>query len=59
MSLEALEDELRKGDVGTVVATLGTTALGAVDALDEILKLKERYGLPGCMWTRRMAATSG
>ena len=44
MSLEALEDELRKGDVGTVVATLGTTALGAVDALDEILKLKERYG---------------
>ena len=36
--------QLRKGDVGTVVATLGTTAMGAVDALDEILKLKERYG---------------
>ena len=44
MSLEALEDELRKGDVGTVVATLGTTAMGAVDPLDEILKLKQRYG---------------
>jgi tyrosine decarboxylase / aspartate 1-decarboxylase len=44
MRLDALEDELRKGDVGTVVATLGTTALGAVDPLDEILKLKERYG---------------
>ncbi len=44
MSLEALEGELCKGDVGTVVATLGTTALGAVDALDEILALKERYG---------------
>lgn len=44
MSLDALEDELRKGDVGTVVATLGTTAMGAVDPLDEILKLKERYG---------------
>ena len=44
MSLEALEDELRKGDVGTVVATLGTTAMGAVDPLDEILALKERYG---------------
>jgi glutamate/tyrosine decarboxylase-like PLP-dependent enzyme len=44
MSLEALEEELRKGDVGTVVATLGTTAMGAVDPLDEILKLKERYG---------------
>jgi tyrosine decarboxylase / aspartate 1-decarboxylase len=44
MSLNVLEDELRKGDVGTVVVTLGTTALGAVDPLDEILKLKERYG---------------
>ena len=44
MRLDALEDELRKGGVGTVVATLGTTAMGAVDPLDEILKLKERYG---------------
>jgi len=44
MRLDALEDELRKGDVGTVVATLGTTAIGAVDPLDEFLKLKERYG---------------
>ncbi len=43
MRLDALEDELRKGDVGTVVATLGTTAMGAVDPLDEILKLRERY----------------
>src|ERR1035438_6757774 len=44
MSMEALETELRKGDVGTVVATLGTTAIGAVDPLDEILALRERYG---------------
>ena len=44
MGLDALEDELRKGDVGTVVATLGTTAMGAVDPLDEILALRERYG---------------
>ncbi len=44
ISLEALEAELRKGDVGTVVATLGTTAIGAVDPLDEIVKLRERYG---------------
>src|ERR1019366_404562 len=36
--------ELRKGDVGTVVVTLGTTAIGAVDPLDRILALKERYG---------------
>ncbi len=44
MRMDALEDELRKGDVGTVVATLGTTAIGAVDPLDEILALRERYG---------------
>ncbi len=44
MGLEALEAELRKGDVGTVVVTLGTTAIGAVDPLEEILALRERYG---------------
>ena len=44
MRLDVLEDELRKGDVGTVVVTMGTTAMGAVDPLDEILKLRERYG---------------
>jgi tyrosine decarboxylase / aspartate 1-decarboxylase len=44
MRLDALETELRKGDVGTVVATLGTTAIGAVDPLPEILKLREKYG---------------
>ena len=44
MRLDALEDELRKGDVGTVVATLGTTAMGAVDPLEEILALAGRYG---------------
>jgi len=44
MDLSALEAELRKGDVGTVVVTLGTTAMGAVDPLDRILGLRERYG---------------
>jgi len=44
MSVEALEDELKRGDVGTVVVTLGTTATGAVDPLDEVLKLREQYG---------------
>jgi tyrosine decarboxylase/aspartate 1-decarboxylase len=44
MRLDALEDELSKGDVGTVVVTLGTTAIGAVDPLPEILGLRKRYG---------------
>ncbi|MFP5205049.1 MAG: pyridoxal phosphate-dependent decarboxylase family protein [Acidobacteriota bacterium] len=44
MDLDALEAELRKGGVGAVVVTLGATALGAVDPLDEILALRERYG---------------
>jgi glutamate/tyrosine decarboxylase-like PLP-dependent enzyme len=44
MSLEALEAELREGNVGTVVATMGTTAIGAIDPLVEILALSERYG---------------
>jgi tyrosine decarboxylase / aspartate 1-decarboxylase len=44
MRLDALEYELKKGDVGTVVATLGTTAIGAVDPLPGILELRERYG---------------
>jgi glutamate/tyrosine decarboxylase-like PLP-dependent enzyme len=44
MDLEALEYQLRQGDVGTVVVTLGTTAVGAVDPLPEILGLQARYG---------------
>jgi len=44
MRLDALENELRTGDVGTVVVTLGTTAIGAVDPLPEILELRDRYG---------------
>lgn len=44
MDMAALEAELAKGDVGTVVATLGTTAAGAVDPLPQILALQQRYG---------------
>jgi len=44
MSMESLENELRQGDVGTVVVTLGTTAIGAVDPLHEVMALKKRYG---------------
>jgi glutamate/tyrosine decarboxylase-like PLP-dependent enzyme len=43
MDLDALESELKRGDVGTVVVTLGTTAIGAVDPLDQILVLRDRY----------------
>jgi glutamate/tyrosine decarboxylase-like PLP-dependent enzyme len=44
IDLNALESELRKGDVGTVVVTMGTTAIGAVDSLPEILSLRDQYG---------------
>lgn len=44
MDVRALENALQAGDVGTVVATLGTTAVGAVDPLVEILELRKRYG---------------
>ena len=44
IDLNALEDLLQRQDIGTVVATLGTTATGSVDPLDEILKLQKKYG---------------
>ena len=37
MDLDALDEVLKRGDVGTVVATGGTTSLGAVDLIDEIV----------------------
>ncbi len=43
IDLDKLESELKTGDVGAVVATMGTTGLGAVDDLPEILVLKEKY----------------
>ncbi len=43
MDLESLQKLLAQGDVGTVVVTLGTTGLGAVDPLSEILDLREKY----------------
>jgi len=43
MDVQALERRLATGGVGTVVATLGTTATGAVDPLDTIVDLSRRY----------------
>jgi len=40
----ALEEMAARGDIGCVVATLGTTATGSVDPLPEILALRDRYG---------------
>jgi glutamate/tyrosine decarboxylase-like PLP-dependent enzyme len=47
MDLAALAARLATTEAGksvTVVVTFGTTAVGAVDPLDEILRMKERYG---------------
>src|SRR5262245_4515908 len=44
MDLTALERRLALGGVGTVVATMGTTATGSVDPLGEVLALAKRHG---------------
>ncbi|MFE2322637.1 pyridoxal phosphate-dependent decarboxylase family protein [Streptomyces sp. NPDC059385] len=44
IDLNALEDALRGGRIGTVVVTTGTTGLGAVDPVHEVLPLARRYG---------------
>ena len=44
MDLNALEDQLKTGEIGTIVATMGTTGLGAVDPLADIVELARKYG---------------
>jgi len=44
MDLDHLEKLLQSEKIGTVVATLGTTGLGATDPLAEIVELKKHYG---------------
>jgi len=43
MDAPALERRLAAGNVGTVVATMGTTATGAVDPLAALVDLRRRY----------------
>jgi glutamate/tyrosine decarboxylase-like PLP-dependent enzyme len=45
IDLDAAAAECARGDVGTLVLTLGTTGLGAVDRVDEALSLRERHGV--------------
>jgi tyrosine decarboxylase/aspartate 1-decarboxylase len=43
MEINALAKRVERGDVGTVVATLGTTATGSVDPLPDILALRQKH----------------
>ncbi len=43
MDLTVLESLLESDKIGTVVVTLGTTAIGSVDPLDQIVALQHKY----------------
>ncbi len=43
MDVKKLETQLKKGTIGTVVVTMGTTGIGSVDPLLEILELQKKY----------------
>lgn len=43
MDLDDLRAKLQAGGIGTVVVTSGTTALGAVDAIDQVMALRREF----------------
>ncbi len=43
MDIDAIESLLREDDVGTIVATMGTTGLGSVDPLADLIALKSSF----------------
>jgi glutamate/tyrosine decarboxylase-like PLP-dependent enzyme len=45
MDVQALDDLLSSGDIGTVVVTAGTTALGVVEPVHEVLAVARRHGV--------------
>jgi len=45
IDLDALDDLLAGGTVGTVVATAGTTGLGAIDPVHDVLAVARRHGV--------------
>jgi hypothetical protein len=57
LDLDAVEAECRKGDVGTIVLTAGSTGVGAIDRIDDALALRERYGAPRSRTPTRSSST--